>query len=325
MGLIFLDLPSPHEDKDEAKEKVGVPLPHLRAPGLGSPLPHLRRDWARPCHICAGTGLTPATSAPGQERSCAGCGSSEEARHKGLLPKLPTADAASPASPASRCISAANGSAQQMTVPRLGRRAAAAGCRRGPLPRERTPSGLAAFVVPRLPRDGLGLNAPQRRPLRTARLRASPGADVGESRRRCGRVPAQIWASPGADMGESRRRYGRVPAQIWASPGADVAQHCSAQVAAEFKAKLRVLIASTSQHGHAPSAGTRPHLHRDSPTSAPGLAHICAGIRPHLHRDSPTSAPGFAHICTGIRPHLPGTRPHLPGTRTHLRPDSAGT
>jgi hypothetical protein len=33
--------------------------------GLGSPLPHLRRDWAHPCHICAGTGLTPATSAPG--------------------------------------------------------------------------------------------------------------------------------------------------------------------------------------------------------------------------------------------------------------------
>jgi hypothetical protein len=46
------------------------------APGLGSPLPHLRRGWARPCHICAGTGptpvhicagtgLTPSTSAPG--------------------------------------------------------------------------------------------------------------------------------------------------------------------------------------------------------------------------------------------------------------------
>ncbi len=24
------------------------------------PLPHLRRDWAHPCHICTGTGLTPA-------------------------------------------------------------------------------------------------------------------------------------------------------------------------------------------------------------------------------------------------------------------------
>jgi hypothetical protein len=45
------------------------------APGLGSPPPHLHRDWARPlphlhqdrappAHICTGTGLTPATSAP---------------------------------------------------------------------------------------------------------------------------------------------------------------------------------------------------------------------------------------------------------------------
>jgi hypothetical protein len=30
------------------------------------------------------------------------------------------------------------------------------------------------------------------------------------------------------------------------------------------------------------------------PASAPGLAHICAGTRPHLRRDSPTSA---AHMC----------------------------
>jgi hypothetical protein len=28
-------------------------------------VPHLHRDWARPCHICTGTGLAPATSAPG--------------------------------------------------------------------------------------------------------------------------------------------------------------------------------------------------------------------------------------------------------------------
>ena len=33
--------------------------------GLGSPRPHLRRDWARPSHICTGTGLAAATSAPG--------------------------------------------------------------------------------------------------------------------------------------------------------------------------------------------------------------------------------------------------------------------
>jgi hypothetical protein len=47
-----------------------------RVPGPGSPLPHLHRDRAHPCHICTGTGLTPAhiwagtglalpTSAPG--------------------------------------------------------------------------------------------------------------------------------------------------------------------------------------------------------------------------------------------------------------------
>ena len=39
--------------------------PPTSAPELGSPLPYICRDWARPCHICAGTGLTPPTSAPG--------------------------------------------------------------------------------------------------------------------------------------------------------------------------------------------------------------------------------------------------------------------
>jgi hypothetical protein len=33
--------------------------PATSAPGLGSPVPHLHRDWAHPCHICCGTGLTP--------------------------------------------------------------------------------------------------------------------------------------------------------------------------------------------------------------------------------------------------------------------------
>jgi hypothetical protein len=55
---------------------------------------------------------------------------------------------------------------------------------------------------------------------------ASPGTDVGESRRRRGRVTAQTWASPGVDVGESRRRCGRVPAQTWVSPGADVGRSC---------------------------------------------------------------------------------------------------
>jgi hypothetical protein len=39
------------------------------APGLSSPVPHLRRDWAHPCHICAGTGPTRATSKLGSELS----------------------------------------------------------------------------------------------------------------------------------------------------------------------------------------------------------------------------------------------------------------
>jgi hypothetical protein len=42
----------PVEDKDER------PQPMLQ-------VPHLRRDWAHPCHICAGTGLISPTSAPG--------------------------------------------------------------------------------------------------------------------------------------------------------------------------------------------------------------------------------------------------------------------
>ena len=35
-----------------------------RRPSAHPPLPHLHRDWARPCHICSGTGLAPAPSAP---------------------------------------------------------------------------------------------------------------------------------------------------------------------------------------------------------------------------------------------------------------------
>ena len=59
---------------------VGLPLPPLRpchicigtglgpatfAPGLGSPLAHLHRHLAHLSHICTGAGLIPATSAPG--------------------------------------------------------------------------------------------------------------------------------------------------------------------------------------------------------------------------------------------------------------------
>ncbi len=36
-------------------------------------------------------------------------------------------------------------------------------------------------------------------------------------------------------------------------------------------------------------------------TSAPGLVHICAGTRPHLRRDSRTSAPGLAFAALACR------------------------
>ena len=47
-------------------------MPHLHR-DVRSPLPHLHTDCACCCHICTGTALTPATSAPGfgrRSRSC---------------------------------------------------------------------------------------------------------------------------------------------------------------------------------------------------------------------------------------------------------------
>jgi hypothetical protein len=43
---------------DTADFETVLPLVKPIAP------PHLHRDWAHPCHLCARTGLTPATSAP---------------------------------------------------------------------------------------------------------------------------------------------------------------------------------------------------------------------------------------------------------------------
>jgi hypothetical protein len=46
--------------------------PATSAPGLGSPLPRLHRDWAHPCHFCAGTGcLTPNAISHGACHWCA--------------------------------------------------------------------------------------------------------------------------------------------------------------------------------------------------------------------------------------------------------------
>jgi hypothetical protein len=78
-----------------ARQLWSARLPHCSAGLLRSlePLdrtlhaalcPHLHRDWARPCHICTGTGLTPpiyasglgltaASSAPGQHAWWALC------------------------------------------------------------------------------------------------------------------------------------------------------------------------------------------------------------------------------------------------------------
>ena len=52
-------VPRPHLRRDWAR-----PGPHLRR-DWAHPGPHLHRDRAHPGHICAETGLTPATSAPG--------------------------------------------------------------------------------------------------------------------------------------------------------------------------------------------------------------------------------------------------------------------
>jgi hypothetical protein len=54
--------PSPRAWAHPCYGCIGTGLgPATSAPGLGSPVPPLHRDWARPCHICAGTaGLAPA-------------------------------------------------------------------------------------------------------------------------------------------------------------------------------------------------------------------------------------------------------------------------
>ncbi len=47
-----------------ATQYAGLAPCPTSAPGLVSLPPHLHRDWAHPCHICTGTGLTPATPGP---------------------------------------------------------------------------------------------------------------------------------------------------------------------------------------------------------------------------------------------------------------------
>ena len=89
--------------------------------------------------------------------------------------------------------------------------------------------------------------------LQRCRRRALATADVKQSRRRCGRVPAQMWASPGADVKQSRRRCGPVPAQMQASPGADVGESRRRREPAPAHA-------STLLPPHRPGPGERSRL-----------------------------------------------------------------
>ncbi len=74
-----------------------VPTAATSAPGLGSPRPHLRRGWAHPAYICAGTGLTPPTSAPGPPHCARRCRRPSSSRRS---PRSPSA------SPSGRCAGA---------------------------------------------------------------------------------------------------------------------------------------------------------------------------------------------------------------------------
>jgi hypothetical protein len=125
-------------------------------------------------------------------------------------------------------------------------------------------------------------------------------------------------ASPGADVGESRRRSGRgVP-----SPGADVATLCVWQYVEKNESRAFELYSQVSRH-----ICTGAAL---SPATAQGRslspAHICSlgSPLPHLHRDWA----GVCHICTGTTSPSPATSaPGLsaPGSVPHaLRPLRTG-
>jgi hypothetical protein len=70
-------------------------------------------------------------------------------------------------------------------------------------------------------------------------------------------------------------------------------------------------------HGLAaqPCGRVCPHLRRDSPASAAGLACICAGTCPHLRRDLPTPPVGTTQVATGA-----STTSALGATRTWPHP-----
>jgi hypothetical protein len=109
-----------------------------------------------------------------------------------------------------------------------------------------------------------------REPVGSAVLR-----DAAESRRRCGRVPAQMWPSPGADVAESRCRCGRVVAQM---RGAAKGLCCSSVT---FRGAERSPAPSSRRRGCTPTAYNNAH---DSACVRAGVvmragAFVCECVR----------------------------------------------
>jgi hypothetical protein len=84
---------SPSECLPTSAPGLASPLPRRPRVRQGPLLPHLHRDWAHPSRICAGTGIGPATSAPGL---CVLCSAAMSSRWKSsacasrLLGPVPT-------------------------------------------------------------------------------------------------------------------------------------------------------------------------------------------------------------------------------------------
>jgi hypothetical protein len=138
--------------------------PATSAPGLGSPLPRRHRDWAHPSHVCTGTALTPATSAPG-------LGSPLANLHRDL-----GATHACEGDKASRSVWHALHTLVVCSD------AAGVWIASSARPTTTSAPGLAP-----LPHCALGLRPKSRR--RCGRGKPSPGADVA----RASPVPAQMW------------------------------------------------------------------------------------------------------------------------------------
>ena len=156
---------------------------------------------------------------------------------------------------------------------------------------------------------------------RLARSEANSARGVPRPAETLQRTPGTIQAPP---------QPGRVAAEQGQACGAPARTGCRRPMGASLASRLALVRHPTSSP-RLPRA--QPHLHRDSPSSAPAFADGCAGTRPicagawphlrrglatsalglvqihagtgqHLRRDSPTFALGLAHICAGSDPHL---------------------